>query len=95
MKGFPILYWPYKTNGNEDYQLSRKVINNLTGLMPEIIVDDLDVAGLLQEKPDAIIYMYDLGLADEPDAQVRKAGVQVTNGTMTVDEAVEAFGTFK
>ena len=56
MKGFPILYWPYKTNGNEDYQLSRKVINNLTGLMPEIIVDDLDVAGLLQEKPDAIIY---------------------------------------
>ncbi len=42
-----------------------------------------------------IIYMYDLGLADGPDAQVRKAGAQITNGTMTVDEAIAAFGTFK
>lgn len=41
------------------------------------------------------IYMYDLGLADAPDKQVRLAGAQVTNGTMTVDEAVRAFGTLK
>ena len=39
--------------------------------------------------------MYDLGLTDGPDAQVRKAGAQITNGTMTVDEAIAAFGTFK
>ena len=49
--------------------------------------------GELDEKQ--IIYLYDLGLADAPDVQVRKAGAQVTNGTMTVDEAVAAFGTFK
>ena len=43
----PILYWPYKTNGNADYQLSRKVINNETGLMPEVILDDLDLSSIL------------------------------------------------
>ena len=40
-----------------------------------------------------VINMSELGLADTPDAQVRKAGWQVSNGTMTVDEAVAAFGT--
>lgn len=44
---------------------------------------------------DRVIYSYELGLADKPDVQVRKAGLQVTNGTMTVDEAVAAFGTFE
>ena len=39
-----------------------------------------------------IINLSELGLADTPDAQVRKAGWLVSNGNMTVDEAVEAFG---
>ena len=56
MKGFPILYWPHNTKDNPDYQLSRKVINNLTGLMPEIIIEDLDVAGILEQRNDAVIY---------------------------------------
>ena len=42
-----------------------------------------------------IILQSELGLADTPDAQVRKAGWQVSNGLMTVDEAVKAFGTFE
>ena len=42
-----------------------------------------------------VINMSELGLADTPDAQVRKAGWQVSNGTMTVDEAISAFGTLQ
>ena len=42
-----------------------------------------------------VINMSELGLAETPDAQVRKAGWQVSNGTMTVDEAVAAFGTLQ
>ena len=42
-----------------------------------------------------VINISELGLADTPDAQVRKAGWQVSNGTMTVDEAVAAFGTLQ
>ena len=56
MSKIPILYWPYKTNGNVDYQLSRKVINNITGLMPTVILDDLDIASIFSEKKDAVIY---------------------------------------
>ena len=41
---------------------------------------------------DRVINQSDLGLADTPDAQVRKAGWQVSNGNITVDEAVAAFG---
>ena len=52
----PILYWPYKTNGNADYQLSRKVINNETGLMPEVISEDLDLAAIFEKNEDAVIY---------------------------------------
>ena len=44
---------------------------------------------------DRTIYLYDLGLADAPDVQVRRAGARVTNGTLTVDEAVAAFGTLQ
>ena len=40
-----------------------------------------------------VINMSELGLADTPDAQVRRAGWQVGNGLMTVDEAIAAFGT--
>jgi len=56
MSKFPILYWPYKTNGNADYQLSRKVINNATGIMPDVIVEDLDLAAIFAENKDAVVY---------------------------------------
>ena len=56
MRKFPILYWPYKTNGNADYQLSRKVINNATGLMPEVIINDLDISGIFSKNEDATVY---------------------------------------
>ena len=41
---------------------------------------------------DRVINQSDLGLSDTPDAQVRKAGWQVSNGNITVDEAVASFG---
>ena len=56
MRKFPILYWPHKTTDNADYQLSRKVINNATGLMPEVIVDDLDVSSIFDKNEDATVY---------------------------------------
>jgi hypothetical protein len=56
MRKFPILYWPYKTAGNEDYQLARKLINNETGIMPDVIADDLDVYSIFEQNPDATIY---------------------------------------
>lgn len=52
----PILYWPYKTNGNADYQLSRKVINNETGLMPEVVSEDLDLSGIFEQNEDALVF---------------------------------------
>ena len=45
--------------------------------------------------PDHTINLAELGLADAPDTQVRKAGWLVSNGMMTVDEAVAAFGTIE
>ena len=42
-----------------------------------------------------IVNQSDLGLEDAPDVQVRRAGWQVSNGLMTVDQAVEAFGTLE
>ena len=45
-----------------------------------------------QLPPDHAINLAELGLADAPDTQVRKAGWLVSNGMMTVDEAVAAFG---
>lgn len=56
MNKIPILYWPHETKGNNDYQLSRKVINSLTGLMPEVVVEDLDIGAIFTEKQDAVIY---------------------------------------
>ncbi len=56
MRKFPILYWPYKTNGNSDYQLSRKVINNATGIMPDVITEDLDFGGIFDKNEDAVVY---------------------------------------
>ena len=40
-----------------------------------------------------IINLSELGIADVPDTQVRKAGWLVSNGKMTVDDAIAAFGT--
>ena len=56
MKKFPILYWPYKTNGNADYQLARKVINGATGEMPEVVSEDLNLSAIFEQNPDAIVY---------------------------------------
>ena len=56
MSKFPILYWPYKTNGNADYQLARKVINGATGLMPEVINEDLNLAEIFEKNENAVVY---------------------------------------
>ncbi len=56
MKTFPILYWPRRTKDDADYQLARKTINNATGLMPEMITDDLDLGSLFAANPDATVY---------------------------------------
>ena len=56
MSKFPILYWPYKTYGNADYQLSRKVINNAIGMMPEVVTEDLDLVKIFDENQEAVVY---------------------------------------
>lgn len=56
MKQFPILYWPRKTKGDTDYQVARKVINSATGVMPDVITDDFDLAATLTQNPDAVVY---------------------------------------
>ena len=56
MSKFQILYWPYKTNGNMDYQLARKVINGETGLMPDVITEDLNLNAIFEENEEAIVY---------------------------------------
>lgn len=40
------------------------------------------------------IYLANLGLKDDADKQVRKAGIKVATGEMTVDEAINNFGNF-
>ncbi len=56
MKQFSILYWPRKTTGDADYQLARRVISTNTGLMPDVLTGDLDLAAIFAENPDAQIY---------------------------------------
>ena len=56
MRKFPILYWPDKTNSDTDYQLSRKVINAATGMMPEVLTDDLNLEAIFEKNPDATVY---------------------------------------
>ena len=56
MTKFPILYWPRKTTGDSEYQLARKVINNTTGIMPDVCTDDIDIAEILAKNPNTIIY---------------------------------------
>ncbi|MBD5389000.1 hypothetical protein HDR63_01970 [bacterium] len=56
MKTFPILYWPRKTYNDNDYQLSRRAICTATGVMPDVITDDLDLAGIFAQTPGAVVY---------------------------------------
>ena len=56
MTKFPILYWPRRTTGDNEYQLARKVINGATGVMPEVITGDIDIVGVLDDNPTAAIY---------------------------------------
>lgn len=56
MTKFPILYWPRKTTGDNEYQLARKVINAETGIMPEVYTDDIDIADVLAKNPNASVY---------------------------------------
>ena len=56
MTKFPILYWPRKTTGDSEYQLARKVINTATGVMPDVVTDDIDIATVFQQTPNATIY---------------------------------------
>ncbi len=53
---FPILYWPRKTTTDNEYQLSRKVINSETGAMPTVLSGDLDLESILAENPNSRIY---------------------------------------
>ena len=56
MTKFPILYWPRKTTGDAEYQLARKVINNATGVMPDVCGPDTDISDILSQNPNAAIY---------------------------------------
>jgi hypothetical protein len=56
MTKFPILYWPRKTTGDSEYQLARKVINNSTGIMPDVFLEDMDIPAFLSQNPNAVIY---------------------------------------
>ena len=56
MSRFPILYWTRNTKSDAEYQTARKVINSAIGVMPDVITDDLDVKGIFESHPDAIIY---------------------------------------
>ena len=39
-----------------DYQLARKVINGETGLMPDVITEDLNLNAIFEENEEAIVY---------------------------------------
>lgn len=56
MRQFPILYWSRRTTGDSDYQMARKVINNATGMMPDVVTDDFDLSSILSDNPDAVVY---------------------------------------
>ena len=56
MKQFPILYWPRKTTADPDYQLARKIINNTTGVMPDVLTGPTDIVEILAQNPNATVY---------------------------------------
>lgn len=56
MKTFPILYWPRKTYNDPEYQSARRAIATATGVMPDVITDDLDLAAIFAQTPNALVY---------------------------------------
>ncbi|MCR4598663.1 MAG: extracellular solute-binding protein [Acetatifactor sp.] len=48
-----------------------------------------------EQAADRFINITEMGLADSASSQVSKAGWQVSNGLMTVDEAIKAFGSIE
>lgn len=56
MREFPILYWPRRTTGDNEYQLARKVINTDAGEMPSVHYDDIDLGDIFAASPDATVY---------------------------------------
>lgn len=56
MKKFPILYWPRKTTDDSEYQIARKVINSMTGEMPAIVTDNLNLDEIMNENSDSVVY---------------------------------------
>lgn len=56
MKTFPILYWPRNTKGDNEYRLARKVVSNISGLMPRLAGGEMDLAEIFAENPDARVY---------------------------------------
>ena len=56
MSRFPILYWPQNTKSDVEYQTARRVINSAIGVMPDIATGDLDITGIFDTRPDAIVY---------------------------------------
>lgn len=56
MKTASILYWPRKSNKDSEYQLSRKLINSVTGEMPQVITDDLDLSEIFTKNPSVVLY---------------------------------------
>ena len=56
MRQNPILYWPRKTSTDTEYQLARKAINSQTGVMPEVIHDNLDLSDIMEKNPESIVY---------------------------------------
>lgn len=56
MRQNPILYWPRKCSTDIDYQLARKTINTMTGMMPEIITDDFDLSEIMSQNQDSVVF---------------------------------------
>ena len=56
---------------------------------------DVVYAAFGQLPESHIIYVSDLGLTDAADSQVRRAGWQVSNGILSVEEAIAAYGTLE
>ncbi|HNY25659.1 MAG TPA: hypothetical protein PKJ33_03920 [Alphaproteobacteria bacterium] len=56
MKSVPILYWSRKTNNDTEYQLARKTISSVHGVMPEVIAGEYDIVELLSKNPDSVLY---------------------------------------
>ncbi|MBN1324944.1 MAG: hypothetical protein JW974_01885 [Alphaproteobacteria bacterium] len=56
MKSVPILYWSRKASSDSEYQLARKTISAMHGIMPEVVSGDIDVIELLSKNPESVLY---------------------------------------